>query len=1839
MNNNDRTQPYVVIDYGTGSRAPSGSGGLTLTTPTGGPIGIVLVDDETGDIEVPETWALKPSAVSAGNKFRLMYMTSEGGAATSSDIEDYDEFVRTVGARGGHQDILPYIGFFKTFGNTRTTTATNQNVAGRGHVGMWSSGSNVWTDGSTSASSSGAPIYWLNGTKISDNYYDFCDNSWDNRWSSGTNHLKHEDGNAADGSKVWTGMANNCALHSNALGHASQVSWGPGTQTPSGGPLRKGQEASANTNRFYGMSPEFKVELPPVPPVPPKPTGFTATAGNGQVTLSWNDPNRSTITSWQYRQKAGSGSYGSFMTISGSSASTTSHTVTGLTNGVTYTFQVFAVASNAGGSVNGLPSDERTATPMAPPELTFGSATYSGGEGSGTIAVTVNASSAPSSALTVNLTTANGSATGGTDFTAPAATFTFPASATTHTISVAITQDNAVESNETFTLTLTAGSGYTVGSPASTTITITNDDTAPPPISGARGLALTPSQLYVVEGGNATFSVRLTARPSSAVAVTVTSPNSEILLSSGAEGETPGQTLTLSFVLSQWDVPLPVVVSGVVDSDKVDDTATLSLTASGGGYGAVTGSVDVTVTDRQWARGWDFAKFFVHNTEPGDAILKYDWPVWEDGGAGFWVTRTNVYKGPTSDWYNAHTHGDVSHPAHKDTWINIPNPWSFKMCFGGTATLWVDYGVWTDIQFDGNCTERIELPGPTGPPEYRPGWDRKLFYLNVLDDNHEDSGETIVITLQDPQGVSLPFYFLGGETLTYTIHNDDPPLVPEALISHDTGPVTEGDPARFALLINPRPATPTDVTVKLTGAHGYLASGQSRTLTVPVPTSGFATFEVPTVGDNVRESDAKIIATVIKGDGYQPDRDPGDATASVMVQDDDPNGIAPVLSITADAASIAEGAAARYTITADPKPNAPLRVSVTVSQDGHWGVKTGTRTVVVGTTGTATIKVDTADDTRYEPDGSVTVAIDDHYDYDLDATATTATVAVTSDDIKLPQVSISDATVAETERFIRFDITLDKPAANAVYVSMALDSGTAKYGEDFIRLASSVTIPAGQTSGRYEVYIFGDSTPEGPETFTARIYRVSGGPAEVRATQGAATGTITDIAAAQNTEDPAEPEISIASDGDITEGSAASFTVTASPAPASALDVTVEVSQSGDYGATTGAQTVTIPTGGSYTLTVATSNDSADEADGSVTATVNTGSGYTVSATAGAATVAVSDDDPPSATPEISISAGSGVTEGSDATFTVTASPAPAADLTVSVSVSQSGDFGVTTGAQTVTIPASGSYTLTVATTNDSDDEADGSVTATVDSGTGYTVSATTSTATVAVADDDDPPSATPEISIAAGSGVTEGNSATFTITASPTPQAALPVSVSVTQSGDYGVITGARTVTIPASGSYTLTVATGNDSADEADGSVTATVDTGTGYTVSATAGTATVAVADDDDPPPATPEISIAAGNGVTEGSDASFTITANPTPAAGLTVSVSVSQSGDFGVTTGVQTVTIPAGGSYTLTVATSDDSTDEADGSVTATLNTGTGYTVSATASAATVAVSDDDDTPPSCTIPSDAISVAEVTGWRDALDANKAAAGIKRWNRVLATLGQDTGHTPMTAEQARQVADWLGNTRWDRTARTLEAMEQCDNPPPATPEISIAAGSGVTEGSDATFTVTASPTPQAALPVSVSVSQSGDFGVSTGAQTVTIPTGGSYTLTVATTGDSTDEADGSVTATVDTGTGYTVSATAGTATVAVADDDDPPPACALPADAITVAEVTGWRDALDANKAAAGIKRWNRVLATFGEDTGHTPMTAEQARQVADWLGNTRWDRTARTLEAMAQCAS
>jgi hypothetical protein len=71
--------------------------------------------------------------------------------------------------------------------------------------------------------------------------------------------------------------------------------------------------------------------------------------------------NGSTITSYEYRIKAGAGSYGSYITLSGLSGP---WDIGSLTNGTTYTVQVRAV--NAGGGGTG--SNEPTAVPFTVPD-------------------------------------------------------------------------------------------------------------------------------------------------------------------------------------------------------------------------------------------------------------------------------------------------------------------------------------------------------------------------------------------------------------------------------------------------------------------------------------------------------------------------------------------------------------------------------------------------------------------------------------------------------------------------------------------------------------------------------------------------------------------------------------------------------------------------------------------------------------------------------------------------------------------------------------------------------------------------------------------------------------------------------------------------------------------------------------------------------------------------------------------------------------------------------------------------------------------------------------------------------------------------------------------------------------------------------------------------------------------------------------------------------------------------------------------------------------------------------------------------------------------------------
>ena len=93
-----------------------------------------------------------------------------------------------------------------------------------------------------------------------------------------------------------------------------------------------------------------------VPDVPDAPGSLKAMPGVRSVTLDWVAPfdGGSAITTYEYRQKAGSAAFGDWTDVPDSGPGTTSYEVPSLTEGATYTFEVRAVNAIGDGAAAGV---------------------------------------------------------------------------------------------------------------------------------------------------------------------------------------------------------------------------------------------------------------------------------------------------------------------------------------------------------------------------------------------------------------------------------------------------------------------------------------------------------------------------------------------------------------------------------------------------------------------------------------------------------------------------------------------------------------------------------------------------------------------------------------------------------------------------------------------------------------------------------------------------------------------------------------------------------------------------------------------------------------------------------------------------------------------------------------------------------------------------------------------------------------------------------------------------------------------------------------------------------------------------------------------------------------------------------------------------------------------------------------------------------------------------------------------------------------------------------------------------------------------------------------------
>lgn len=213
------------------------------------------------------------------------------------------------------------------------------------------------------------------------------------------------------------------------------------------------------------------------------------------------------------------------------------------------------------------------------PVASFALSSSGADEGSGIHNVTVNLSPTPQSNVTLRYTL-GGTAEPGNDYgitgvTGLTGTVEASVGADTVDIPVRITDDNALEGNETILLTLTEGAGYTVESSNAHTVTIADDD--------MRSVTLSTSTLSVVEGQHSAYSVRLASRPDNDdnVVVTPRSDNPHISF-------TPS---SLAFDTENWNAPQQM--SFLVTDDNQHDSLTINHGVSG--YGDLTDGGTVTV--------------------------------------------------------------------------------------------------------------------------------------------------------------------------------------------------------------------------------------------------------------------------------------------------------------------------------------------------------------------------------------------------------------------------------------------------------------------------------------------------------------------------------------------------------------------------------------------------------------------------------------------------------------------------------------------------------------------------------------------------------------------------------------------------------------------------------------------------------------------------------------------------------------------------------------------------------------------------------------------------------------------------------------------------------------------------------------------------------------------------------------------------------------------------------------------------------------------------------------------------------------------------------------------
>ena len=1113
---------------------------------------------------------------------------------------------------------------------------------------------------------------------------------------------------------------------------------------------------------------------------------------------------------------------------------------------------------------------------------------------------TVTLSAASAKAITVPYTL-TGTATGGTDYETPASTsLSIPAGIASGTIVIKVKGDTEDEPNETIIITLSSPTHATVANTEGAnkgTGTITDDDGTP-----TVTLALSSNSI-TENGGSSTVTATMNGTSSQAVTLTVNAT----AVSPAVTGDltlSANKTLTIAAGATN---STGIVTLTAVDNDVDAPNKTFNVSAKANGGNGVTDptSATLTITDDD-TRGVTVA-----------------------GGP---LTMAEVDNSETDDKEHQASYTVVldSEPTD-DVQINLTTP---SMVTLNTTQLTFTASNWNQSQTVTATAVNDDID-------------------NTGDRRTDNIAHTVVAGSSDYTNVS-------AASVAVTVNDDDG----EPALSIDSPRVAEGDNGTTTMTfkVTLAPASGKAVSVDYADAGTGTATSATDYAAISAGTLNFAagqtekTVNVTVNGDTVDEpnetvvlrlsspSNAKLTggSTTLDGIGTITDDDTAPtisvANATAVKEGNDPDTTVDMSFTVSLSAASGKAITVPYTLTG----------TATGGSDYEAPVSTGLSIPAGSESGTIVIKV--KGDTLDEPDETiiVTLGVPTHATVSSTQGAGTASGTINDDDAA-PSVSIANAAAVNegndpnTTVNMSFTVSVSAASAKAITVPYTL-TGTATSGSDYeTPVSTSLSIPAGDTSGAIVIKVKGDVLDEPNETIIVTLDAPT--HATVSNTEGAGTGTITD--------DDGTPTVALALSSNSIIENGGSSTVTATMNGTSSQAVTLTVGATAVSPAVTGDltlsanNTLTIAAGattssGTVTLTAVDNDVDAPNKTFNVSAKANGGNGVTDPTSA---TLTITDDD----TRGVTVAGGPlsmaevDNTETDDkehqASYTVVLDSEPTDDVRIDISAPDM----VTLNAEKLTFTPSNwnqAQTVTVTAVNDTADNPGdirtGTITHTVVAGSSDYSGETAASVVVTVNDDDGEPA----LSINSPS-VTEGNSGTrtmtFKVTLAPASGKAVSVDYADANTGtaisatDYATITAGTLNFAAGDTEKTVSVTVNGDELDEPNETVVLRLSSASNAALSGGKETldGTGTITDDDATPTVTLKLS---SSSITE-NDGTSTVTATmsgtSSQAVTLTVgatAISPAVEGNLTLSSN-KTLTIAAGsttstGTVTLTAADND-----------------------------------------------------------------------------------------------------------------------------------------------------------------------------------------------------------------------------------------------------------------------------------------------------------------------------